>query len=114
MNMFLVFKRLSTPCWNARFYLLIQYYLEEIDNQITLQSFRLIIKDAIQLFNLLNEAVILILANYFFMVKSDATVALSVYKAFVRSTEKFLDLFEVGRKLRARIGIDVPVFKYVS
>ncbi|KAJ3300100.1 hypothetical protein HK104_004569 [Borealophlyctis nickersoniae] len=88
------------------------FYLDEIDNVVTLQSFRLLVGDMMALFHLLNEAVIRILGEYFEMTKSDATKALQIYKNFAIQTGKTVEFFEIARKLRGALNLDVPVFKH--
>ncbi|KAJ3064504.1 hypothetical protein HK102_008185, partial [Quaeritorhiza haematococci] len=88
------------------------FYLDEIDNVITLQAFRLLIGDMMQLFHLMNEGVIRILGSYFEMTKSDATQALQIYQTFAQQTGKTVQFFEIARKLKSALGMDVPVFKH--
>ncbi|KAJ3046681.1 hypothetical protein HK097_000639, partial [Rhizophlyctis rosea] len=88
------------------------FYLDEIDNAVTLQAFRLLIGDMMALFHLLNEGVIRILGEYFEMERSDATKALQIYKNFAIQTGKTVEFFEIARKLRHDLGLDVPVFKH--
>ncbi|KAJ3035865.1 hypothetical protein HDV00_003338 [Rhizophlyctis rosea] len=88
------------------------FYLDEIDNAVTLQAFRLLIGDMMALFHLLNEGVIRILGEYFEMEKRDATQALQIYKNFAIQTGKTVEFFEIARKLRHDLGLDVPVFKH--
>ncbi|KAJ3212961.1 hypothetical protein HDU67_003491 [Dinochytrium kinnereticum] len=89
-----------------------QFYLEEIDNVVTLQAFRLLIGDMMSLFHLMNEGVIRILGCYFDMEKSDAQKALQIYKNFAQQTTKTVEFFDIARKLRNSLGIDIPVFKH--
>ncbi|KAJ3019294.1 hypothetical protein HKX48_002239 [Thoreauomyces humboldtii] len=88
------------------------FYLEEIDNVVTLQAFRLLIGDMMALFHLLNESVIRILGEYFEMTKTDATRALQIYKNFATQTTKTVEFFEIARRLKHALGLDVPVFKH--
>ncbi|TPX63056.1 hypothetical protein SpCBS45565_g06889 [Spizellomyces sp. 'palustris'] len=88
------------------------FYLEEIDNVVTLQAFRLLIGDMMALFHLLNEAVIRILSEYFEMSKTDATRALQIYKNFATQTTKTVEFFDIARRLRHALGLEVPDFKH--
>ena len=45
---------------------------------------------------------------------SDAEKALIIYKQFAQETAKSLNFFEIGRKLKQSLGIDVPEFKHAS
>ncbi|KAI8846480.1 ANTH domain-containing protein, partial [Chytridium lagenaria] len=88
------------------------FYLEEIDNVVTLQSFRLLVGDMMSLFHLMNEGVIRILGCYFDMEKSEAQRALQIYKNFAQQTTKTVEFFDIARKLRNSLGIDIPSFKH--
>ncbi|KAI8819925.1 ANTH domain-containing protein [Fimicolochytrium jonesii] len=88
------------------------FYLEEIDNVVTLQAFRLLIGDMMALFHLLNESVIRILGEYFEMSKSDAERALQIYKNFATQTTKTVEFFDIARRLKHALGMDVPAFKH--
>ncbi|KAJ3104020.1 hypothetical protein HDU97_009567 [Phlyctochytrium planicorne] len=88
------------------------FYLEEIDNVVTLQAFRLLIGDMMALFHLMNEGVIRILGCYFDMEKSEAQKALQIYKSFAQQTTRTVEFFDIARKLKSSLGIDVPIFKH--
>ncbi|KAJ3125069.1 hypothetical protein HK098_000626 [Nowakowskiella sp. JEL0407] len=76
------------------------FYKEEVDNVVTLQAFRLLIADMLSLFHLLNEGVIRILGGYFELPKSEATLALQVYKQFASQTSRTVQFFEIARNLQ--------------
>ncbi|TPX47873.1 hypothetical protein SeMB42_g03039 [Synchytrium endobioticum] len=88
------------------------FYMQDIDNLVTLQAFRLLLLDMMTLFRLLNEGVLRILSLFFEMTRSDAEKALVIYKQFAQETAKSLKFFEIGRKLKQSLGIDVPEFKH--
>ncbi|KAJ3412064.1 hypothetical protein HDV05_001344 [Chytridiales sp. JEL 0842] len=88
------------------------FYLEEIDNVVTLQSFRLLVGDMMSLFHLLNEGVIRILGSYFEMEKPYAQKSLQIYKSFAQQTAKVVEFFDIARRLRQPLGIDIPQFKH--
>lgn len=81
---------------------------------MTMQAFRLSIGDAMALFHLLNEGVMRILTVYFEMERPQASQALEIYKMFAKITEKVVELFDIARKLRGALGIEVPIFKHVK
>ncbi|TPX33474.1 hypothetical protein SmJEL517_g03635 [Synchytrium microbalum] len=88
------------------------FYMDDIDNLVTLQAFRLLLLDMMILFRLLNEGVLRILSLFFEMTHSDAERALVIYKQFAQETSKAMSFFEIGRKLKQSLGIDVPEFKH--
>ena len=59
-----------------------------IDNEITLEAFRLLVNDLLALFQTVNEGVISGLERFFEMSKVDTKNALQIYKSFVKQTEK--------------------------
>ncbi len=81
---------------------------------MTMQAFRLSIGDAMALFHLLNEGVMRILTVYFEMERPQASQALEIYKMFAKITEKVVELFDIARKIRGALGIEVPIFKHVN
>jgi hypothetical protein len=86
--------------------------LEEIDNVVTLQAFRLLVGDMMSLFHLLNEGVIRILGSYFELERPLAQKSLQIYKTFAQQTTKIVEFFDIARRLRGALGIDVPQFKH--
>lgn len=81
------------------------FYLEQMDNVVILQCFKLLIGDMLALFHILNEGIVVILStlssyslysilnlliqgHYFDMSKTDASKALQIYKAFSSETKK--------------------------
>lgn len=65
------------------------------------------------LFHVLNEGVIKILGFYFEMQKNEATRSLSIYKTFCEQAIKINGFFDIARKLRNELGIDIPDIKHV-
>ncbi|OAJ39572.1 hypothetical protein BDEG_23405 [Batrachochytrium dendrobatidis JEL423] len=88
------------------------WYVEDLDQVVTLQAFRLLTWDMMSLFHLLNEAVLRILGSYFEMERQNAAKALEIYKKFSVQTKKTLEFFETGRKVRRETGVDVPIFHH--
>ncbi|ORY39568.1 ANTH-domain-containing protein [Rhizoclosmatium globosum] len=88
------------------------FYADEIDNVVTLQAFRLLVGDMMSLFHIMNEGVIRLLSGYFDLQKAEAKRGLAIYKTFATQTTKTVEFFEIARKLRDSLGVDVPKFKH--
>ena len=78
-----------------------------------MQAYRLLVGDMMSLFHVLNEAVIKILSAYFVVGKNDASRSLSIYKTFCEQAVKINLFFDVARKLRHELGIQIPDIKHV-
>jgi len=89
-----------------------KFYLDEINNEITLGAFSLLVKDLLAMFQSLNEGVISALDQYIEMSKIDAKDALQIYKKFVKQTEKVVDYLGKAKKIQDRLGIVVPNLKH--
>ncbi|KAJ2956237.1 hypothetical protein NQZ79_g7901 [Umbelopsis isabellina] len=89
-----------------------QFSLDEIDNEITLQAFKLLVEDLLALFQAVNEGVINILEHYFAMSKPDARESLDIYKKFAKQTEAVIDYLSMAKRLQRDLEIDIPVGKH--
>lgn len=114
---------------------MVQFSLDEIDNEITLQAFKLLVEDLLALFQAVNEGVINILGmcgleswlwtsmgcvltdhvteHYFAMSKPDARESLDIYKKFAKQTEAVIDYLSMAKRLQRDLEIDIPVGKHV-
>ncbi|KAJ3024538.1 UNVERIFIED_CONTAM: hypothetical protein HDU68_008021 [Siphonaria sp. JEL0065] len=90
----------------------LQFYADEIDNVVTLQAFRLLVGDMMSLFHIMNEGVIRLLSGYFDLPREEAQKGLGIYKTFATQTTKTVEFFEIARKLRDSLGVEVPKFKH--
>ncbi|RIA92620.1 ANTH domain-containing protein [Glomus cerebriforme] len=88
-----------------------KFYLDEINNEITLCAFRLLVKDLLALFQSVNEGVINVLDQYIEMSKIDAKDALQIYKKFVKQTEKVVDYLGAAKRVQS-LGFDIPNLKH--
>ncbi|KAI9343115.1 ANTH domain-containing protein [Obelidium mucronatum] len=88
------------------------FYADEIDNVVTLQAFRLLVGDMMSLFHIMNEGVIRLLSGYFDLPREEAQKGLVIYKTFATQTTKTVEFFEIARKLRDSLGVEVPRFKH--
>ncbi|RKP09390.1 ANTH domain-containing protein [Thamnocephalis sphaerospora] len=89
-----------------------QFFVDEVDNPVTLEAFRLLIRDLLRLFQAVNEGVINILEHYFEMEYEEAGKALDIYKTFTKQTESVVDYLEVARKMQYAVQINIPKMKH--
>lgn len=88
--------------------------MDEINNEITLSAFSLLVKDLLAVFKSLNEGVISVLDQYIEMSKIDAKDALQIYKKFVKQTEKVVEYLGAAKKMQNRLSIVIPNLKHVN
>lgn len=84
----------------------------DINNDVLLTSFRLLVNDLLALFQELNEGVINILEHYFEVSKVDAERALKIYKKFVDQTKYVVDYLRVAKHLEHATKLHVPTIKH--
>lgn len=84
----------------------------EINNDIVLTCFRMLVNDLLCLFQALNEGVINILEHYFEMSKYDAQRALEIYKDFVVLTTDVVNYLRVAKHLEYSTKLHVPTIKH--
>ena len=84
----------------------------EINNDVILTAFRLLVNDLLALFQELNEGVINILEHYFEMSKVDAESSLKIYKKFVDQTKYVIDYLRVAKHLEYATKLHVPTIKH--
>ena len=84
----------------------------EINNDIVLTAFRMLVNDLLALFQELNEGVINILEHYFETSKVDAERALRIYKKFVDQTKYVIDYLRVAKHLEYATKLHVPTIKH--
>ncbi|KAI8584279.1 hypothetical protein K450DRAFT_219073 [Umbelopsis ramanniana AG] len=89
-----------------------QFSLDQIDNEITLQAFKLLVEDLLVLFQAVNEGVINILEHYFAMSKPDARESLEIYKRFAKQTEAVIDYLSMAKRLQRDLQIEIPIGKH--
>ncbi|ORX90862.1 ANTH-domain-containing protein [Basidiobolus meristosporus CBS 931.73] len=88
------------------------FYLDEVNNEVTLSAYCLLIKDLLKLFQCMNEAVINILEHYFEMEKIDARNSLEVYRTFTQLTERVLDYLNTARRIQGALDVNIPTLKH--
>ncbi|KAG9013744.1 hypothetical protein FRB90_005749 [Tulasnella sp. 427] len=89
-----------------------KFYLDNLEDELTITALRILVKDLLILFQAVNEGVINLLENYFEMSHVDATTALSLYRHFCEQTEGVLEYLTVARKLENMLNVPIPNLKY--
>lgn len=80
----------------------------EVNNEITLTAFRLLVADLLVLFQVANEGVINVLEHYFEMSKPDAERSLAIYKRFVQQTDGVIIFMSLARSLESVTRLEIP------
>ncbi|EOR00226.1 ENTH domain-containing protein C19F8.03c [Wallemia ichthyophaga EXF-994] len=89
-----------------------RFFLDDLEDDVTVAALQLNVKDLLQLFTALNEGVINVLESYFEMSKVDATEALSIYRTFCRQTESVVQYLSIARRLHNVLNVMVPNIKH--
>ncbi|KAK2038895.1 ANTH domain-containing protein [Colletotrichum somersetense] len=84
----------------------------EIENEITVTVFRLLVLDLLALFQALNQGMINILGTFFEMSKVDAERAMSVYRNFTKQTDFVVQYLSVARQYEHQTRVEVPKLKH--
>ncbi|KAJ1330951.1 phosphatidylinositol-binding clathrin assembly protein [Microdochium nivale] len=86
--------------------------LDEPENEITITVFRLLVLDLLALFQVLNQAMINILGQFFEMSKPDAERAMAIYRTFTRQTDFVVQYLSVARQWEHHTRVEVPKLKH--
>ncbi|KAE9579984.1 hypothetical protein CGMCC3_g4016 [Colletotrichum fructicola] len=84
----------------------------EIENEITVTVFRLLVLDLLALFQALNQGMINILGNFFEMSKVDAERAMAIYRNFTKQTDFVVQYLSVARQFEHQTRVEVPKLKH--
>ncbi|KAB5578667.1 ANTH domain-containing protein [Coniochaeta sp. 2T2.1] len=84
----------------------------EPENEITVTVFRLLVLDLLQLFQVLNQAMINILGHFFEMSKPDAERAMDIYRTFTRQTDFVVQYLSIARQYTHVTRVEVPKLKH--
>jgi hypothetical protein len=85
---------------------------EEVDNEITLLAFRLLVSDLLELFHVVNEGVINVLEHYFEMSRYDAERSLRIYKVFTEQTADVVEFLQSARRVETSTRLQIPNIKH--
>ncbi|KAJ6504790.1 ANTH-domain-containing protein [Mycena vitilis] len=89
-----------------------RFYLDDLEDPLTLTALRMLVKDLLILFQAGNEGVINLLEHYFEMSHTDAAEALTIYRHFCAQTELVVEYLGVARKLQNLLNVPVPNLKH--
>jgi hypothetical protein len=108
-----------------------QFYLDDLEDELTITALRMLVKDLLTLFQACNEGVINVLGqsvqlvlnhgdptnpcaeHYFEMSHVDATEAIKIYKHFCKQTEHVVEYLGVAKKLQNLLSVPIPNLKHV-
>ncbi|KAG2150293.1 ANTH domain-containing protein [Suillus bovinus] len=91
-----------------------RFYLDDLEDELTITALRMLVKDLLILFQAGNEGVINVLEHYFEMSKIDAEQALSIYRHFCTQTERVVEYLGVAKKLQNLLNVPIPTLKHAS
>ena len=106
----------ALPCFPLAFsipHCRIQFYLDDLEDELNITSLRMLVKDLLILFQACNEGVINVLEHYFEMSQIDAKEALVIYKHFCKQTERVVEYLGVAKKLQNLLNVPVPNLRHV-
>ncbi|GAA5854875.1 hypothetical protein JCM9279_005547 [Rhodotorula babjevae] len=89
-----------------------KFYADDVDDDVSMTALRLLVKDLLVLFTVVNEGVINLLENFFALSKPDCDLALKIYKTFCRDTEKVVAYLGTAKKLYSVLNIPIPNLKH--
>lgn len=82
------------------------------DEEIALTAFRLLTKDLLDLFAVMNEAVMNVLSHYFELSKVDAEHAITIYKTFAKQTDQVVQYLSIARQYEHITKLEIPKIKH--
>ncbi|KIK99369.1 hypothetical protein PAXRUDRAFT_542585 [Paxillus rubicundulus Ve08.2h10] len=89
-----------------------RFYLDDLEDELTITALRMLVKDLLILFQAGNEGVINVLEHYFEMSKYDAEEALDIYRRFCSQTERVVEYLGVAKKLQNLLNVPIPNLKH--
>ncbi|CCF58371.1 hypothetical protein KAFR_0E02180 [Kazachstania africana CBS 2517] len=87
-----------------------KYSQFELNNELILYGFKLLVFDLLQLYSALNEGIITLLEAFFELTHGNAERTLDLYKKFVELTEYVVKYLKTGKS----IGLKIPVIKHIT
>lgn len=90
-----------------------QYQEQDIvSDDVLLMAFRLLVHDALSLFQVLNEGVINLLEHFFELSHTDAEQALDIYRAFRNITSRVIQYLRIAKDFEFKTMLHVPNIKH--
>lgn len=87
-----------------------RYSQFDLNNDLLLYAFKLLVQDLLSLYNSLNEGIITLLESFFELSHKDAEKTLDLYKSFVDLTEHVVKYLKTGKQ----VGLKIPVIKHIT
>lgn len=87
-----------------------RYSQFDLNNDLLLCGFKLLVQDLLSLYNALNEGIITLLESFFELSHGDAERTLELYKQFVDLTEHVVKYLKAGKS----VGLKIPVIKHIT
>ncbi|XRM37994.1 hypothetical protein ABZX51_001434 [Aspergillus tubingensis] len=87
---------------------------DDVENEISLTAFRLLVLDLLTLYSVMNEGTINVLEHYFEMSRPDSERALEIYKTFTVQTEEVVKFLGVARHFQSATRLEIPKLKHAS
>ena len=87
-----------------------RYSHYDLENDLYLYAFKLLVQDLLMLYNALNEGIISLLEIFFELSHSNAERTLNLYKRFVELTETVVKYLKSGKS----VGLKIPVIKHIT
>ncbi|KAF2863318.1 ANTH-domain-containing protein, partial [Piedraia hortae CBS 480.64] len=88
------------------------FLTNEVENDISLTAFRLLTRDLLDLYKVLNEAVMVLLTMYFELSRSNAERVVAIYKEFCRLTDHVMRYLSVARQYEHAMRLKVPQLRH--
>lgn len=89
-----------------------KFHEEDVNNDIVLTAFRLLVSDLLSLYQTFNEGVINLLEHYFEMSRHDASHALDIYEGFTKQTANVVAYLKIAKHLEHATKLRVPNIKH--
>ncbi|GMG25723.1 unnamed protein product [Ambrosiozyma monospora] len=86
----------------------------EVNNDVLILSFRMLITDLLSLYQTLNEGVLNVLEHFFELSKVDCERALKIYKLFTTQTAKVIEFLRVAKHLEHLTKLHIPTIKHAQ
>ncbi|AET38999.1 uncharacterized protein Ecym_3521 [Eremothecium cymbalariae DBVPG len=87
-----------------------RYSQYDLNNDMLMAAFKLLVQDILALYNALNEGIITLLECFFELSRPDAKRTLDLYKRFVHLTETVVKYLKAGKA----VGLEIPVIKHIT
>ncbi|EYE94836.1 ENTH domain protein [Aspergillus ruber CBS 135680] len=88
--------------------------VDDVENEVSLTAFRLLVLDLMTLYAVMNEGTINVLEHYFEMSRPDSERALEIYKTFTAQTEEVVNYLGVARRFEGATRLEIPKLKHAS